>query len=69
MKKITNNSKISHPLDIPEPDSPIKLLHKIKIHKKPKGSPLLDKAKEIIEDRNLFKLKHFLVKTGAIKNK
>lgn len=32
-------------------------------------SPVLDKAKEVIEQKNLFKLKYFLVKSGAIKNK
>lgn len=32
------------------------------------SSPYLDKAKEIIEDKNLLKLKYFLIKSGAIKS-
>ncbi len=44
----------------------------IKIKKKFKKetmSPILDKAKSIIEDKGLAKLKYYLVKTGALKNK
>jgi hypothetical protein len=31
------------------------------------SSPNLEKAKKVIEDKRLYKLKHYLVKTGAMK--
>jgi hypothetical protein len=70
MKKHTQPSKArksSISSNMPNINSNKNITRIKRANKKSTSSPVLEKAKEVIEDNNLYKLKYYLIKTGAIK--